>query len=152
MSDCARTGAGAITAPIVKTHTTNTIIQSWDTGGYGSKPTVTEPTAEANTNGNGGISINWGLVILIIFLILIVIVVIVVVAIVIVKKSGEVEEGPGVEIVARGDFSDVTFLLEFSHPMMAKAARPGQFVIVIPHEHGERIPLTIAISCVESIS
>ncbi len=59
-------------------------------------------------------------------------------------KSGGAEDGPGVEIVAREDFSDVTFLLEFSHPMMAKAARPGQFVIVIPHEHGERIPLTIA--------
>lgn len=28
--------------------------------------------------------------------------------------------------------------------MMARAAKPGQFVIVIPHEHGERIPLTIA--------
>lgn len=28
--------------------------------------------------------------------------------------------------------------------MLAKAARPGQFVIVIPHETGERIPLTIA--------
>ena len=27
---------------------------------------------------------------------------------------------------------------------MAKAARPGQFVIVMLHEHGERIPLTLA--------
>ena len=27
---------------------------------------------------------------------------------------------------------------------MAKAARPGQFVIVMSHESGERIPLTIA--------
>lgn len=48
------------------------------------------------------------------------------------------------EIVAREDFSDVTYLLEVSHPLMAKAARPGQFVIVMSHEHGERIPLTIA--------
>ena len=48
------------------------------------------------------------------------------------------------EIVAREDFSDATFLLEVSHPLMAKAARPGQFVIVMSHEHGERIPLTIA--------
>ncbi|HJN59450.1 MAG TPA: sulfide/dihydroorotate dehydrogenase-like FAD/NAD-binding protein [Alphaproteobacteria bacterium] len=48
------------------------------------------------------------------------------------------------EIVAREDFSDVTYLLEISHPAMAKAAKPGQFVIAIPHEHGERIPLTIA--------
>ncbi|MBL0140882.1 MAG: sulfide/dihydroorotate dehydrogenase-like FAD/NAD-binding protein [Betaproteobacteria bacterium] len=48
------------------------------------------------------------------------------------------------EIVAREDFSDVTFLLEVRHPMLAKAARAGQFVIVMEHEHGERIPLTIA--------
>ena len=48
------------------------------------------------------------------------------------------------EIVAREDFSDVTYLLEIRHPRMAKAARPGQFVIVMAHEHGERIPLTIA--------
>src|SRR3990170_1071385 len=48
------------------------------------------------------------------------------------------------EIVAREDFSDVTFLLECHHPLMAKAAQPGQFVIVMLHEHGERIPLTIA--------
>ncbi|HQR54323.1 MAG TPA: hypothetical protein PLZ79_13725, partial [Burkholderiales bacterium] len=51
---------------------------------------------------------------------------------------------PGFEIVTRQDFSDVTFLLEIRHPMLAKAARPGQFVIVMSHEHGERIPLTIA--------
>jgi NAD(P)H-flavin reductase len=50
----------------------------------------------------------------------------------------------GFEIVAREDFSDVTYLLECYHPLMAKAARAGQFVIVMLHEHGERIPLTIA--------
>lgn len=48
------------------------------------------------------------------------------------------------EIVAREDFSEATFLLEIRHPMMARAARPGQFVIVMSHEHGERIPLTLA--------
>ena len=52
--------------------------------------------------------------------------------------------GSRFEIVAREDFSDVTYLLEVHHPLMAKAARPGQFVIVMSHEHGERIPLTIA--------
>jgi len=50
----------------------------------------------------------------------------------------------GFEIVRRADFSDVTFLLEIRHLPMAKAARPGQFVIVMTHEHSERIPLTIA--------
>ena len=48
------------------------------------------------------------------------------------------------EIVAREDFSDVTYMLEIRHPQMANAAQPGQFVIVMEHEHGERIPLTIA--------
>lgn len=51
---------------------------------------------------------------------------------------------PNFEIVAREDFSDVTFLLEVRHPLMAMAAKPGQFVIVMLHEHGERTPLTIA--------
>ena len=51
---------------------------------------------------------------------------------------------PGFEIVARQDFSDVTYLLEFHHPLMAKAAKPGQFVIVMSSDHGERVPLTIA--------
>ena len=50
----------------------------------------------------------------------------------------------GFAIVAREDFSDVTYLLEIKHPLMAKAARPGQFVIVMSHPEGERIPLTIA--------
>ena len=48
------------------------------------------------------------------------------------------------EIVTREDFSDVTYLLEVRHPMMARAAKPGQFVIVMLNETGERIPLTIA--------
>jgi len=51
---------------------------------------------------------------------------------------------PGFEVVAREDFSPATYLLEVLHPMMARAARPGQFAIVMPHEHGERIPLTLA--------
>jgi NAD(P)H-flavin reductase len=51
---------------------------------------------------------------------------------------------PDFEIVRREDFSDTTYLLEVRHPLLARAARPGQFVIVMLHEHGERIPLTIA--------
>ena len=48
------------------------------------------------------------------------------------------------KIVCREDFSSVTFLVEFYHPQMARAANPGQFVIVLLHEDSERIPLTIA--------
>jgi len=48
------------------------------------------------------------------------------------------------EIIRREDFSDVTYLLEISHPRMARAAKPGQFVIVMAQDRGERIPLTLA--------
>jgi NAD(P)H-flavin reductase len=52
--------------------------------------------------------------------------------------------GASFKILAREDFSDVTYSLVIHHPLMARAARPGQFVIVMLHESGERIPLTIA--------
>ena len=54
------------------------------------------------------------------------------------------EREPLFQIVTRHDFSDVTYLLEVRHPLLARASKPGQFVIVQSHEHGERIPLTIA--------
>ena len=49
-----------------------------------------------------------------------------------------------IPVVRREDFSATTYLLELDHPMLARAARPGQFVIVMSHADGERIPLTIA--------
>jgi NAD(P)H-flavin reductase len=58
--------------------------------------------------------------------------------------GADCRHGAPYRILAREDFSDLTYLLEISHPMMATAARPGQFVIVICREGGERIPLTIA--------
>jgi len=56
----------------------------------------------------------------------------------------ETRPAAGFKILAREDFSDVTYSLVVHHPLMAKAAQPGQFVIVMSHETGERIPLTIA--------
>jgi sulfide dehydrogenase subunit beta len=53
-------------------------------------------------------------------------------------------QAEGFQIVSREDFSDTTYLLEVQHPRMARAARPGQFVIVMARPEGERIPLTIA--------
>jgi len=52
--------------------------------------------------------------------------------------------GSNIPVVRREDFSATTYLLELEHPMMARAARPGQFVIVMAREGGERIPLTLA--------
>ena len=49
-----------------------------------------------------------------------------------------------IPVVRREDFSDLTFGLEIEHPMLARAARPGQFVIVMSRPEGERIPLTLA--------
>ncbi len=53
-------------------------------------------------------------------------------------------QAPAFEIASREDFSDTTYLLEVRHPLMARAAQAGQFVIVMSHPRGERIPLTIA--------
>ena len=60
------------------------------------------------------------------------------------RESVVPDDESGFEIIAREDFSEVTFLLEVEAPLLARAAKPGQFVIVILHELGERIPLTIA--------
>lgn len=60
------------------------------------------------------------------------------------REPAVADDENGFEILIREDFSDVTFLLEVDAPLLARAAKPGQFVIVILHERGERIPLTIA--------
>lgn len=60
------------------------------------------------------------------------------------RESAVPDDESGFEIVTREDFSDVTFLLEVEAPLLARAAEPGQFIIAILHERGERIPLTIA--------
>jgi NAD(P)H-flavin reductase len=57
---------------------------------------------------------------------------------------GALAESSQFEILARENFSDLTYSLVVHHPMMARAAQPGQFVIVMSHPEGERIPLTIA--------
>ena len=61
-----------------------------------------------------------------------------------IRQPADGYRSSGIEIIRRQDFSDVTYLLELDHPLMARAARPGQFVIVMADEDGERIPLTIA--------
>ncbi len=48
------------------------------------------------------------------------------------------------KILEREILSDVTKLMVVEAPHVVHNARPGQFVIVISHERGERIPLTIA--------
>jgi glutamate synthase (NADPH/NADH) small chain len=47
-------------------------------------------------------------------------------------------------IVRREQFGPVTFLWEVEAPTVARAARPGHFLMVRIDETGERIPLTVA--------
>jgi NAD(P)H-flavin reductase len=60
------------------------------------------------------------------------------------KQPALPDDTSGYPILRREDYSDVTFMLEVEAPLLARAAKPGQFVIVLLHELGERIPLTIA--------
>ena len=48
------------------------------------------------------------------------------------------------EIVRREELASRTTLLELTAPEIARKAQAGQFVVVIPDERGERIPLTLA--------
>ncbi len=52
-------------------------------------------------------------------------------------------------IIKKEQWSDIIFSMLIESKDVAKAAQPGQFVILIPREHGERIPLTIADSSIE---
>ena len=49
-----------------------------------------------------------------------------------------------VQIVRRRELNSSVLLLELAAPLIAAKAQAGQFVIIRPNEHGERIPLTIA--------
>lgn len=48
------------------------------------------------------------------------------------------------KIVRKEVFSPITFLWEVEAPDVARACQPGHFLMVLLHEHGERIPLTVA--------
>ena len=47
-------------------------------------------------------------------------------------------------ITRRKQFGPTTFLWDVKAPDVARAARPGHFVMARIDEHGERIPLTVA--------
>ncbi len=47
-------------------------------------------------------------------------------------------------ILKKIEHSDVVVEFQIHCPVVARSARPGQFVIVRGDEHGERVPLTIA--------
>ena len=47
-------------------------------------------------------------------------------------------------ITRRKQFGPTTFLWDVKAPDVARAARPGHFIMARIDEHGERIPLTVA--------
>jgi len=47
-------------------------------------------------------------------------------------------------ILKKEQWSETIFSMLIDAKDVAKAAKPGQFIILIPREHGERVPLTIA--------
>lgn len=50
----------------------------------------------------------------------------------------------GYKIVDKKQLNEVVYLMDIEAPRVAKSAKPGQFIIVIIDQKGERIPLTIA--------
>jgi|SRR3989339_1027902 len=48
------------------------------------------------------------------------------------------------KILKKAKLNDQTTYLEVAAPLIARAARPGNFIVVIPTANAERIPLTIA--------
>ena len=48
------------------------------------------------------------------------------------------------KIVFNREYSPSVKMLKISAPEIARAAKPGQFVVIMPHESSERIPITIA--------
>lgn len=52
-------------------------------------------------------------------------------------------EGKTYKIVSKKKLAHKETLFEVCAPDIAAKAQPGQFVIVVPHERGERVPLTI---------
>jgi len=48
------------------------------------------------------------------------------------------------QILDRVDYSDDVYMQVIQAPAVAAACQPGQFIILMIHEEGERIPLTIA--------
>ncbi len=53
------------------------------------------------------------------------------------------------KIVYKEHYSEKVVRLDVEAPLIARSRRPGHFVIVIPDEKGERVPLTIADSDLE---
>ena len=47
-------------------------------------------------------------------------------------------------ITRKKQFGPTTFLWDVQAPDVARAARPGHFIMARIDEHGERIPLTVA--------
>src|ERR1019366_3508364 len=59
-------------------------------------------------------------------------------------RRGRLQEEDMYKILDRVDYSDDVYMQVIEAPAVAAACQPGQFIILMIHEEGERIPLTIA--------
>jgi ferredoxin--NADP+ reductase len=60
------------------------------------------------------------------------------------KYDSQRQEEDMYKILERVDYSDDVYMQVIEAPAVAAACQPGQFIILMIHEEGERIPLTIA--------
>jgi ferredoxin--NADP+ reductase len=60
------------------------------------------------------------------------------------KAKCRLQEEDMYQILERVDYSDDVYMQVIEAPAVAAACQPGQFIILMTHEEGERIPLTIA--------
>lgn len=51
--------------------------------------------------------------------------------------------GVGYRITAKADLSPIDYFVEVEAPHVARAWKPGQFVVFILHERGERVPMSV---------
>ena len=59
-------------------------------------------------------------------------------------QESQLQEEDMYKIIGKVDYSDDVYMQVIEAPAVAAACQPGQFIILMIHEEGERIPLTIA--------
>ena len=50
---------------------------------------------------------------------------------------------PVYRITAKEDLSPIDYFVEVEAPHVARAWKPGQFVVFVLHERGERVPMSV---------
>ncbi|MBD3171197.1 sulfide/dihydroorotate dehydrogenase-like FAD/NAD-binding protein [Candidatus Bathyarchaeota archaeon] len=56
------------------------------------------------------------------------------------------------KVVRKEDLNDQDFLIEVKAPRIASTLKPGQFVVLMTNEHGERIPMSVKTTTSDTIT